>query len=101
MKYDDHVVKESAKIRIEIGELVLHGFDNSVKYKISSQIEQELVRLIKENGLPTANGLKMNKDFQINNMQTKNSNISPGSQVAQSVYKMMWSTNQSTSRRKN
>ncbi len=105
MKDVNTIKKESPRFRIEIGELVLYGFDNNVKHQVSSQIEQELVRLIRENGLPQYDGSRINRTFETDNIRTnslKNSNSrNVGYQVAQSVYKAMWTTNQPTRVRKN
>jgi hypothetical protein len=40
------------KVRIEIGELILEGFDYHDHIRIGNAVRQELVRLIRENGLP-------------------------------------------------
>jgi hypothetical protein len=42
------------KVRIEIGELVLHGFKSGSDHLLELAIKRELSHLIRQNGLPEA-----------------------------------------------
>jgi hypothetical protein len=46
------------KVNIEIGELILEGFDYHDQQRISRAIEQELARLVSDNGLPEGVGTR-------------------------------------------
>jgi hypothetical protein len=78
------------KIHIEINELVLHGFDYHDHRRISLALEQELIRLINQNGLPT----KLNQTYEKSNFDCGMFNISQnmtpkaiGVEIAHSVYR--------------
>ena len=42
----------ASSIRIHIDELVLHGFDNGESHRIAAAVQQELSRLMREQGVP-------------------------------------------------
>jgi hypothetical protein len=78
------------RIRIEIDELVLHGFNYHDHGRISAAIKGELARLIRENGLPQ--GMNVAKEIpQIDagsfNLSDRTSPKAVGAQVARSIYR--------------
>ncbi len=80
------------KVRIEIGELVLHGFKYGSDHLIELAIKRELSRLIRQNGLPEAWMNSMNNSHDIRDAQesfTVSKNRDPkqiGTQVSRSIY---------------
>jgi hypothetical protein len=79
------------KIHFEIDELVLQGFDYHDHRRIGLAIEEELLRLIKKNGLLNLNRPKYDS-LQINDIQVDLSlkNIHPksvGTEIALSIYR--------------
>lgn len=78
------------RIRIEIDELVLHGFNYHDHERISAAIEEELARLIRENGLPR--GMNVAKEVPLIdagsfNLSDRTNPKSIGAQVARSIYR--------------
>lgn len=85
------------KIRIEIGELVVHGFDYHDHRRIGAAIEWELTRLISKNGLPQ--GISGNKEIpKIDagsfNIDRHTNPRAIGAEVAKSIYRAWNSKNQ-------
>ena len=75
-------------IEIEIGEVVLHGFAPSDRASIGAAVQQELTRLLAEQGLAS-----MNRSIEIARVNGGTFNVRPGSksetigaQIAQSVF---------------
>ena len=80
------------KIRIEIGELVLHGFNYHDHSRISAATEQELSRLIRKNGLPKTTVYQQQAipklDAGTFSLLSKNPKLI-GSKLAQSIYRSL------------
>jgi hypothetical protein len=79
------------KIRVEIGDLILNGFDKHEARQISGSIESDLTKLIREIGIPNANNLRdrdiKNVDVGLIEPRHGNSNtkVIAGS-IAKSIY---------------
>jgi hypothetical protein len=41
-------------VQLHIEELVLHGFESAMRYRIGESVEHELTRLFNEQGVPTS-----------------------------------------------
>lgn len=48
--------KAPRSVELHIEELVLHGFSHGDRYRIASAVEQEVARLLAEQGLPSSFG---------------------------------------------
>jgi len=82
-------------IRIEIGEMVLHGFEYHDHRRIGASIELELSRLVKEKGVfqDRAEGKKISKVDNLSfDIDTYTSSRSIGTGVANSVFRS-WNRN--------
>jgi len=78
------------KINIRIGKLVLHGFNYHDHKRVGTALEQELARLIKENGLPEGS----TKEIEIPKIGAPSfsapADMNPttiGTEVARSIYR--------------
>ena len=78
-------------INIRIGKLVIHGFNYYDHKRISSALEQEMARLIKENGLSGS----FAQEGQISQLDVPSFNAAKdmnprtiGTRVAQSLYEV-------------
>jgi hypothetical protein len=78
------------KVNIEIGELVLDGLDYHDHRRISKAIEQELTRLISENGLskwPTPQNKTPSIDAPSFNAPSNMNPRTIGRETARSIYR--------------
>jgi len=76
-------------IEVNIDELVLHGFPAGERYQVAADLQMELTRLFTEKGLPASfNSAVMIERLNAGSFQFNNENkkVSPGSQIASSVY---------------
>ena len=76
-------------IDLEIDELVLHGFPRGDRYRIGEALEQELTRLLAEEGVPKS----IDIGGEVDQLRAGSFHVSKGirpervgSQVAQAVY---------------
>ncbi|MBD2303343.1 hypothetical protein [Nostoc sp. FACHB-190] len=76
-------------IELQIEELVLHGFAQKDRGRIQQAIEQELTRLLTEQGIPAS----LSRSHEIQQLQSGSFNVKAGmgveaigSQVAQAIY---------------
>ena len=81
------------KIRIEIGELVLYGFNYHDHRRIGAAIKQELAELIQENGLRYGGRILQ---YELSKMDAGRINLSSdmspkliGNKVAQSIFESL------------
>ena len=76
-------------IEISIDKLILHGFSHVDRHRIGYALENELTRLISEQGIPSALSTENNYDQldggNVNISNTSKAEIT-GRQIAQSVY---------------
>ncbi len=79
----------SQNINLHIEELVLHGFSPKDRYLIGEAVQQELVRLLSEQGIPPSldSGSKVARlDAGAFNVKQGTQAATIGAQVAQAVY---------------
>ena len=78
------------KIKVEINELVFHGFNYHDRMRIGAAIEQELVRLIGNGGLPkglAVGAINHVPSVDAGSLNIKNQNPSAvGAEIARSLF---------------
>lgn len=84
-----HLVGELMKVRINIAELILNGFDYHDGKRIAAAIEHELARLIREKGLPDGLDGEMAK-INAGSFDVKQGNArAVGGDIARAIYRAL------------
>ncbi|MGC9969994.1 MAG: hypothetical protein ABSE56_05335 [Bryobacteraceae bacterium] len=71
------------RIQLHVGELVLHGFPASERYRIAESMAAELGRLLSERGSPA--GARSREEIRAGQFEARTGDV--GAQVARAVYR--------------